>query len=89
MRLKEVYRYSMDSFKNIHLIVDYFNKFPLKTTKKDSFSKWCNIYYKMIQNEHLTNIGFVDIQRLAKLVNNNPFNNTNKIDKNSENILFE
>lgn len=56
------------------IIINYFNQYPLRTTKKDSFERWCEIYNIMINKEHLTLTGFEKIKILAKAVNNNPFN---------------
>ena len=64
------YRYIVDSFKGLPTIVSYFDKFPLKTVKKEAFIKWSNIRSMMANKEHLTHEGFAKIKVLAKSVNN-------------------
>jgi LAGLIDADG endonuclease len=55
----EVYRYSVDSLKGINAIKELL--YPLKISKKESFSKWCDIYVLMIENKHLY------LERYAKI----------------------
>ena len=38
-KTNQVFRYSTDSFHSIIKIINYFNKFPLKTVKAESFKK--------------------------------------------------
>jgi len=72
----QYYTYTTDSFKGLAIILDYFNKFPLKTTKQHSFKRWSEIYNFMVKGEHLTKEGFNKIQELAKEVNKHPFKNS-------------
>ena len=73
-KTNQVYRYSTDSFRGLTIILEYYKKFPLKTTKLNSFEKWSEVWHLMVKGEHLTKEGFKKIQELAKEVNNNPFN---------------
>jgi hypothetical protein len=65
------YRYEITSIKNMGAVLNYFNKFPLKTKKQKAFSKWCDIYSMMLNKEHLNKEGLNIIKNLAKEVNNN------------------
>jgi hypothetical protein len=42
-----VYRLTIDSFQHIPTLIEYFSKFPLKTWKRDSYERWCEIYSRM------------------------------------------
>ncbi len=42
--------------------MDYLNSFPLKTFKKESYNKWLNIYYMILNKEHLTEEGLIKIK---------------------------
>lgn len=66
---KDVYRYSVDSFKGITPIINYFNNFPLKTKKRVSFLNWCTVYYMLLNKEHLTDEGLSIIREIKKTIN--------------------
>jgi hypothetical protein len=61
-----------------------FNRFPLKTTKQNSFERWSEIYHFMMKGDHLTKEGFNKIQELAKEVNNNPLNIPGSLSKDED-----
>jgi len=65
----EVYRYCISSFVSIPVIIQYFDKFPLKTHKQNSFIKWSKIYYIIVNKEHLSLSGLDKIIKLAKSIN--------------------
>lgn len=73
---RDMFRYSLHSIKNSKVIIDYFNNFPLKTTKNYSFEIWANIYNMLINKEHLTNEGLNKIRFLRS--NMNKFTIANK-----------
>lgn len=65
-----LYRYTNTSFINVVSVIDYFNKFPLKTKKQFAFNKWCNVRLMLLNKEHLTSFEkFTEIVNLCKLIN--------------------
>lgn len=66
---KEVYRYSVNSFKGLNPITGYFNSYPLKTKKKDSFIKWNKVYQMLLNKEHQREDGFEKIRVITKTIN--------------------
>jgi len=71
-----VYRYTTHSLTASKIINDYFNMFPLKTTKKHSFDIWIDIYNMLINKKHLTLIGLNTIRSWRTKMNK--FNIENK-----------
>jgi hypothetical protein len=62
---------------NFSFIIDYFHKFPLKTSKSLNFYYWCEIIKHITLKNHKTEEGLIEIKRLKKLMNkfiieNNP-----------------
>jgi hypothetical protein len=73
-----VYRYSNNTFKGLLPVRDYFLAFPLKTKKAESFKHWVEIFYMILNKEHLVSAqaGLVKIRAIAKLINiKNSLNN--------------
>lgn len=72
---KKTYRYDGTGYNNMIKISEYFNKFPLKSKKVESFNKW-SIVLNMISNkQHLTTEGLEIIKKLKKEINlNNSLN---------------
>lgn len=68
---QDVYRYSVDSFKSLDPITNYFNKYPLKTKKQISFYNWSKVYNMLLNKEHLTNEGLSKIREIKKTINLN------------------
>ena len=68
---KEVYRFTIDSLKGIEILIKYFNQYPLKTKKNESYKKWLKIYEMMLNKKHLTEEGFKQIKELRKFINLN------------------
>ena len=60
------WRYETSALKQIPVVINYFNKFPLKTKKSESFRKWCEVYSMMLEKKHLTAEGLNTIRELAK-----------------------
>jgi len=61
--------YTNTSFTNTLGLVNYFHKFPLKTKKKESFDKWCEIRTMLLNKDHLSVEGLNKIIALGKLIN--------------------
>ena len=66
---KEVYRFTIDSLKGLKVIIKYYNQYPLKTKKKESYKNWLKIYEMMVDKKHLTEEGFKQIKELRKFIN--------------------
>lgn len=64
-----VFRYTLNSFKGLVTVRDYFVFFPLKTKKSASFEKWCEVYSMVLNKQHLTNEGLAVIRVIAKQIN--------------------
>lgn len=63
------YRYTITGFNNFSDLINYFEKYPLKSQKYNSFLKWKNIYIMIINKEHLTLKGLNKIQILKTKIN--------------------
>ena len=51
-------------------IIDYFNRFPLKTKKQFAFTRWCNVRVKLLNKEHLISLEkFNEIVELCRQIN--------------------
>jgi hypothetical protein len=66
-----VYRLDIKSFTACHIIRHYFLSFPLKTKKKESFLRWCEIYDLMLKDKHLTTEGVEKIREIKRFINRN------------------
>jgi hypothetical protein len=64
-----VYRYSVDSFKGLVSVRDYFIAFPLKSKKAESFTQWNKVYTMVLNGDHLSTPGLEEIRVLAKSIN--------------------
>jgi len=64
-----MYRIESNSFKKVPLIVQYLNKFRLKTKKQESFDKWVLVYELVKNKNHLTKDGLNEIRLLSKQIN--------------------
>ena len=83
-KTNNVYRYSIDSFKSLMLVRDYFISFPLKTKKSKSFEhrllpvtlalargRYAQEVYNMcLKKEHLTVDGLKKVREITKNINN-------------------
>ena len=64
-----MHRIESNSFVKLPLIIEYLNKFRLKSKKQESFDKWVAVY-KLVKNKaHLTEKGLNEIRKLSKEVN--------------------
>lgn len=61
--------YTNSYFSNTLRLVIYLCQFPLKTKKKLSFDKWCEIRTMLLNKDHLSVEGLNKITALGKLIN--------------------
>ena len=70
---QNVYRLSISmnkpTRKNFSILIDYFQKFSLKTTKKLNFEFWCKVIDIISRNEHNTPHGLEEIRNLRTKMN--------------------
>lgn len=78
-----VYRLTIDSFKGLIRVRDYFLMHPLRTKKVISFTKWNVVYTMRLNKEHLDEKGLKTIKRISKEIN---LNNREIIKTGSSNI---
>ena len=64
-----MYRIESNSFIKVPFIVQYLNKFRLKTKKQESFDKWVLVYELVKYKSHLTKEGLDEIKILSKQIN--------------------
>lgn len=75
LRNKNIYRFTINTFEGLFKIIEYLNKYPLKTKKLLSYNKWLNIYNILINKEHLNEENMKLIIKLRKEINlNNSLN---------------
>lgn len=67
----QVYRFSIDSFKGLINVRDYFLTYPLRTKKAISFRKWNEVYTMRLNKEHLSLKGLNKIKSISKEINLN------------------
>ncbi len=75
-KTKGVYRLTIDSFKGLIFVRDYFLAFPLKSKKGLSFTNWNKVYSMVLNGEHLTVEGLYQIRVIKKTINLNNSVNT-------------
>jgi len=69
LKSKILFRYVIHSLKNNKKVIDYFNKYSLKTTKRYSFEIWTKIYFMLKNKEHLNKEGLDNIRNLRTNMN--------------------
>lgn len=62
----EGYRLCCENHKHQKKLIDYFNKFPLKTKKKINFLRFKNIWSDKLNKLHLTEDGFKILSKKIK-----------------------
>lgn len=67
----QVYRLTIDSFKGLVNVRDYFLMYPLRTKKAISFTKWNEVYTIRLNKEHLDSKGLSKIKLISKEINLN------------------
>ena len=65
-------RYVAESLSGMSNIINYYNRYPLKTIKKEAYQKWVNVYLMMKLKKHLHKEGLIEIRELASLINKKP-----------------
>lgn len=66
---KNMYRFTITSFKALKHIIDYFTKYPLKSKKSKDYKNW-NIIYSMVdKKQHLSHNGLNIIKNIKKTIN--------------------
>ena len=68
-KVNNMYRIESNSFLKVPLIIEYLDKFNLKTKKKYCYLKWKQVYEMVLNKEHLTENGLYNIKILSKQVN--------------------
>jgi len=66
---KTMYRIESNSNIKVTLILEYLNKFQLKTKKQESFNKWVTVYELVKNKAHLTKEDLLEIRKLSKEIN--------------------
>lgn len=64
-----MHRIESNSFVKVPLIIEYINRYRLKTKKKDSFDKWVVVYELVKNKAHLSEKGLNEIRKLSKEIN--------------------
>lgn len=64
-----MHRIESNSFVKAPLIIEYLNRFRLKSKKQESFDKWVTVYELVKNKAHLTEKGLSQIRKLSKEVN--------------------
>ena len=64
-----MHRIETNSFVKLPFIINYINKYNLKTKKQQSFNKWVTVYEMVKNKAHLSELGLVNIRKLSKEVN--------------------
>ena len=64
-----MYRYYCYSLIGLGKVCNYFESFPLKTKKSNSFYNWLKVFKMVLNKEHLTNEGLETIRSIKKTIN--------------------
>ena len=63
------FQFTVSSSKDIIVIIDHFDKFPLKTQKRADFKLFKKVFKQMQRNEHLTEAGLRRIVAIKASMN--------------------
>lgn len=66
---KNVYELRVNGVKNITKLFPYFDKYSLKTKKKESYDKWKILCQRLEKGEHLNNLSRKELIDLSKSLN--------------------
>lgn len=68
---KKNYSYRVDGLKNCQLIIDssYFSKYPLKTTKNQSYKLWKELLNSIKNKDHQDSSLRTELIKKSKLIN--------------------
>lgn len=69
VRSTDMYRNYCDSFIGLGKVCSYFESFPLKTKKFNSFNNWLKVFKMVLNKEHLTAEGLETIRSIKKTIN--------------------
>lgn len=61
--------YQVRSLKDLKIIIDHFNQYPLNTKKQADFELLKQVYYLMLRGEHLTQAGLRQILAIKASMN--------------------
>ena len=64
-----MYRVETNSFIRVKPIIEYINRYRLKTKKQISFDKWVTVYELVCNKAHLTEEGLEKIRKIKKEIN--------------------
>lgn len=64
-----VFRVEISSLQSHQLMIQYFQKFKLKTNKYISFHRWSRVVKAREKNAHLCEINIPKLTRLCKAIN--------------------
>ena len=67
--IKNIWELRINGLNNCLIILNYFDKYPLLTKKKDSYLLFKNILFKILNKEHLDPLKRNELIKLAKKVN--------------------
>ncbi len=77
VRSTDMYRYYCDTFVGVGHVCSYFESFPLKTKKSNSFVNWLKVYKMVLNKEHLTKEGLETVREIKKTINLKPQQTSN------------
>lgn len=67
--VKDVYQYTINGVRNMKEIIQYFEKYQLKSKKKNSFHIWKEIFFKIKNNEHKSEESRNKIKEMSIIIN--------------------
>lgn len=68
---RQYYRVSATSRKSLIVIIDYFNKYPLLSSKFLDYKDWNKAANLILTNKHLTEEGIIEIENIRNTMNRN------------------
>ena len=63
------YRFTITNINKLPLIIEYFHLYALRSKKQKAFEKWKVIYNCVLNKEHLTAKGMVNLKELSLFIN--------------------
>jgi hypothetical protein len=63
-------RFRATNFRDLGIIIKFFQKFPLLTSKRHDFNLFVTLYEMMVKKEHLTVLGFLRAIAIINNINN-------------------
>lgn len=62
-------QFRVRSIKELSMVINHFDKYPLITQKRADFILWCHIINMIIRKEHLTQKGLIAIVNIRASIN--------------------